>query len=232
MRLLPDPAGFLGATLYRVQLSSFLRRLVVEGSRFDHPPILFDFATLKRKSGWSTRSPAPPQRSPPHGFDLSLTGFDEAELAGLLDKNPGRTDPDDVPDPLAHPVTQPGEMWLLGTVATDVEHVLGGVRPHLMVRPIGYRARADRTTRVDTLARCTSRLSKKGARRPMQVADKIIMRPVEALIPYARNARRPRSQMPRPGGPCNGARTAPIRPPGTPPNRCEGVLSPPPPRHF
>src|SRR5580704_12778241 len=26
-------------------------------------------------------------------------------------------------------------------------------------------------------------------RRPMQVADKIIMRPVEALIPYARNAR-------------------------------------------
>jgi hypothetical protein len=28
-----------------------------------------------------------------------------------------------------------------------------------------------------------------GARRPMQVADKIIMRPVEALIPYARNAR-------------------------------------------
>ena len=36
------------------------------------------------------------------------------ELAGLLDKNPGRTDPDDVPDPPAHPVTEPGEMWVLG----------------------------------------------------------------------------------------------------------------------
>jgi hypothetical protein len=33
---------------------------------------------------------------------------------GLLDKNPGRTDPDDVPDPPAHPVTEPGEMWVLG----------------------------------------------------------------------------------------------------------------------
>jgi hypothetical protein len=71
------------------------------------------------------------------GFDLSLTGFGEVELAGLLDKNSGRTDPDDAPDPPAHPVTEPGEMWVLErhrllcgdcTVATDVERVLGGVQ--------------------------------------------------------------------------------------------------------
>jgi hypothetical protein len=36
------------------------------------------------------------------------------ELAGLLDKNPGLTDPDDVPEPPTHPVTEPGEMWQLG----------------------------------------------------------------------------------------------------------------------
>ena len=40
------------------------------------------------------------------------------ELAGLLDKNSGRTDPDDTPDPPAHPVTEPGEMWLLGAKVT------------------------------------------------------------------------------------------------------------------
>jgi hypothetical protein len=41
-----------------------------------------------------------------------------------------------------HPVSQTGDLWLLGkhrllcgdsTVAADVERVLGGVRPHLMV---------------------------------------------------------------------------------------------------
>ena len=52
------------------------------------------------------------------GFDLSLTGFGEVELAGLLDKNPGLTDPDDVPEPPAHPVTQPGDLWLLGAKVT------------------------------------------------------------------------------------------------------------------
>ena len=60
------------------------------------------------------------------GFDLSLTGFGEVELAGLLDKNPGRTDPDDAPDPPAHPVTEPGEMSALpvyqeGCAPTDAD---------------------------------------------------------------------------------------------------------------
>ena len=52
------------------------------------------------------------------GFDLSLTGFGEVELAGLLDRTEGRTDPDDVPEPPAHPVTQPGDLWLLGAKVT------------------------------------------------------------------------------------------------------------------
>ena len=77
------------------------------------------------------------------GFDLSLTGFDEFELGELFaERTQGRTDPDDAPEPPVHPVAEPGDLWVLGrhrllcgdsTVATDVERVLGGVAPHLMV---------------------------------------------------------------------------------------------------
>src|SRR5947207_13027380 len=82
------------------------------------------------------------------GFDLNLTGFDEFELGELLpERTEGRTDPDDAPEPPAHPVAQPGELWVLGrhhllcgdsTVASDVERVLGGVAPHLMVTDPPY----------------------------------------------------------------------------------------------
>ncbi|OQB79057.1 MAG: ParB-like nuclease domain protein [Planctomycetes bacterium ADurb.Bin126] len=49
-------------------------------------------------------------------FDLSMLGFDEAELAKLLapEGTDGLTDPDAVPEPPAEPVTQPGDLWLLG----------------------------------------------------------------------------------------------------------------------
>src|SRR5438105_14995481 len=59
----------------------------------------------------------------------------------------GRTDPDDAPEPPAHPVAEPGDLWVLGghrllcgdsTVATDVARVLGGVAPHLMVTDPPY----------------------------------------------------------------------------------------------
>jgi hypothetical protein len=82
------------------------------------------------------------------GFDLSLTGFDEFELGELLgERTQGRTDPDDAPEPPAHPVAEPGDLWVLGrhrllcgdsTGATDVERVLGGVAPHLMVTDPPY----------------------------------------------------------------------------------------------
>jgi len=82
------------------------------------------------------------------GFDLSLTGFDEFELGELFaERTQGRTDPDDAPEPPAHPVAEPGDLWVLGghrllcgdsTVATDVARVLGGVAPHLMVTDPPY----------------------------------------------------------------------------------------------
>ena len=48
-------------------------------------------------------------------FDLSLIGFDEAELGDLLcEVTEGETDPDEVPEPPADPVTVPGDVWVLG----------------------------------------------------------------------------------------------------------------------
>jgi hypothetical protein len=82
------------------------------------------------------------------GFDLSLTGFGDLELKDLLaERTGGLTDPDDAPAAPEHPVSQTGDLWLLGrhrllcgdsTVATDVERVLGGVEPHLMVTDPPY----------------------------------------------------------------------------------------------
>ena len=50
------------------------------------------------------------------GIDWSLLGFDQDELAMLLDPGvqQGLTDPDDVPEPPDAAITQPGDLWLLG----------------------------------------------------------------------------------------------------------------------
>lgn len=82
------------------------------------------------------------------GFDLSLTGFGDEEIAGLLNSgNPDLTDPDDVPEVPDRPVSRAGDVWLLGrhrllcgdsTLKEDVDRVLAGVRPHLMVTDPPY----------------------------------------------------------------------------------------------
>jgi DNA modification methylase len=48
------------------------------------------------------------------GFDLGLTGFDGSELDALFGGTDGLTDPDDVPEAPAVPVTVLGDVWLLG----------------------------------------------------------------------------------------------------------------------
>ena len=88
------------------------------------------------------------------GFDLSLIGFSDTELAGLLDTTDGLTDPDDVPDAPDEPVTVLGDVWLLGrhrlvcgdsTTVEAVDACLAGVKPHLMVTdpPYGVNYDAD-----------------------------------------------------------------------------------------
>src|ERR1700719_2324876 len=64
----------------------------------------------------------------------SLTGFGDLELKDIMaDRTGGLTDPDDAPAAPEHPVSQTGDLWLLGrhrllcgdsTVATDVARVL------------------------------------------------------------------------------------------------------------
>jgi len=49
-------------------------------------------------------------------FDISLLGFDEDMLAGLMEEEPseGLTDEDDVPELVDDPVTVEGDVWILG----------------------------------------------------------------------------------------------------------------------
>jgi len=81
------------------------------------------------------------------GFDLALTGFDGADIAGLLDATDGLTDEDDVPEVPTKPVTVPGDVWLLGrhrivcgdsTTVESVDLALAGAKPHLMVTDPPY----------------------------------------------------------------------------------------------
>lgn len=70
------------------------------------------------------------------GFDLALTGFDADELAALtIEDTDGLTDPDAVPETPADPVSELGDVWVLGrhrivcgdcTDALVVEKALNG----------------------------------------------------------------------------------------------------------
>lgn len=81
-------------------------------------------------------------------FALDLTGFSDGDLAALFAKGAERhTDPDDAPEPPTVPVSVLGDCWVLGdhrilcgdsTSAADVEALLGGERPHLMVTDPPY----------------------------------------------------------------------------------------------
>jgi len=107
------------------------------------------------------------------GFDLALTGFDDAELnrllAGLGDEDGTREGEDDIPETPVDPVSRPGDLWLLGphrllcgdsTVATDVERVLNGVTPLLMVSDPPYGVEYDPSWRNEAGAARTRRTGK------------------------------------------------------------------------
>jgi DNA modification methylase len=81
------------------------------------------------------------------GVDLGLSGFGTIELASLFKTAKGATDPDDVPEPPADPVSVLGDVWVLGkhrlmcgdcTDAAVVEALLAGAKPHLMVTDPPY----------------------------------------------------------------------------------------------
>lgn len=81
------------------------------------------------------------------GIDLAQLGFAPQELNKLLPQGGGLTDPDEIPDEPVSPVSRLGDLWMLGrhrllcgdsTNAEDVNRVLGGVKPHLMVTDPPY----------------------------------------------------------------------------------------------
>lgn len=82
-------------------------------------------------------------------FDLSLTGFDENEIGAMLAPTgtEGLTDEDESPEISDVAVSMTGDLWVLGqhrllcgdsTNAGDVDKLLGGNKPHLMVTDPPY----------------------------------------------------------------------------------------------
>ena len=107
-------------------------------------------------------------------YDLSLIGFDDGELQALLACD-GETEggahkaEDDVPEPPEDPITRPGDLWVLGkhrllcgdsTVATDVERVLNGVKPLLLISDPPYGVKYDPSWRNQAGAAKTKRTGK------------------------------------------------------------------------
>jgi hypothetical protein len=77
------------------------------------------------------------------GFDLSLTGFADLELKDIMaDRTAGLTDPDDAPAVPEHPVSQTGDLWLLGltwlTLRTFLESTVAGIIVHSIAAFIGF----------------------------------------------------------------------------------------------
>lgn len=75
--------------------------------------------------------------------DLSLTGFDSAEIDKLLEPESiaGLTDEDQAPEVAEQAITLPGDIWILGNhrlmcgdsvVLTDVERLMGGAKADLV----------------------------------------------------------------------------------------------------
>jgi len=107
-------------------------------------------------------------------FDLDLLGFSDEELDGLLGDLEGTAlgeneGENDVPEAPEDPVSCPGDLWILGkhrllcgdaTVATDVDRVLNGTQPLLMVTDPPYGVKYDPAWRNQLGAAKTKRTGK------------------------------------------------------------------------
>lgn len=93
------------------------------------------------------------------GVDLGGLGFPEQELANLMALLPGAalTDPDNVPAPPDAPVTQPGDLYILGNHRLlcgdarridDVSSLMGGQLAHLVFTDPPYGVDYDGGTKV------------------------------------------------------------------------------------
>jgi DNA modification methylase len=81
------------------------------------------------------------------GIDLQITGFDQKELDRLLKDLPMPVDPDEAPGVAEEVVTEPGDLWLLGshrllcgdgTKRGDLERVLGDSGSDMIFTDLPY----------------------------------------------------------------------------------------------
>jgi DNA modification methylase len=96
------------------------------------------------------------------GLDDALrdaAGFDLKELDEIL-KEPQEVTEDDVPEPPVDPITKPGDLWILGdhrvlcgdsTKAEDVERLMAGAKPFVMVTDPPYGVKLDQSWRDKAL---------------------------------------------------------------------------------
>ncbi|QQA41508.1 site-specific DNA-methyltransferase [Pelagovum pacificum] len=103
------------------------------------------------------------------GVDLGSLGFDGAELDALLASGQAQDGEEVTPDPPTNPVSRIGDLWLLGqhrllcgdaTSKADVDRLLDGVTPHLMVTDPPYGVNYDPAWRNETGASKTRRTGK------------------------------------------------------------------------
>jgi len=95
------------------------------------------------------------------GFSLDVLGFSEVERRVIAARGTsGLTDPDAVLEPPIVPITRPGDIWILGdhrvlcgdaTSRPDVDRLLDGVSPHLLVTDPPYGVSYDASWRNDVV---------------------------------------------------------------------------------
>jgi DNA modification methylase len=102
-------------------------------------------------------------------FDLGLIGFSADEIAGLTFDRSGLTDPDEAPEAPAIPVSELGDVWLLGrhrlvcgdcTDPLVVDKALNGVKPHLLISDPPYGVDYDPSWRNEAGVSATARTGK------------------------------------------------------------------------
>ena len=103
-------------------------------------------------------------------FDLSLTGFDDLDIKSLLQHgNELEEDADKVPDLPENPIAREGDLWVLGehrvlcadaTVAANMERVLDGEVPRLMVTDPPYGVKYEPNWRNEAGVAKTARVGK------------------------------------------------------------------------